>query len=154
MLKNKKIFYVVLIILLLFGGFWYEKTFREHFHEVERCPCGCSCAGKCMCPNCPFRKKYGISQLYHLQQNPNLPVDTNCPYFRRKWDPMFENFSSFPRNTLSCEKSCHTEPQGCDINPYTQHYEDPRWKNERFWRRQEWAPGLPGEPGWYPTAPL
>jgi hypothetical protein len=43
----------------------------------------------------------------------------------------------------------------CAQNPYGVNYEDPRWRNLRFWYPQEWAPGLPKNPDpWLPTAPI
>lgn len=164
--------HVLIIALILLAFLYMRYGYKEMFCPCGKvitedfCPCGCSCMGSCKCQNCPYRTS--IPSMYGEKD-----VDTtnlNCPYFRRSWgrcqpcglatdlscqtqayiEP--ENFDNFLSSTTSCQSSCEDSLYPCDQSPYGKNYQDPRWRNERYWNRQEWAPGVPGKPTlWYPT---
>lgn len=165
----------LLIILLLISLFCRCWRSRQHSAEMF-CPCGVDLTRENLEEQFCNKKtiRYPLSSLYTQSYGSprGEPSDNvTCPYYKRSWpvctpcgnntdlncqtqayiEP--ENFSDFPRDSLSCQPSCEGTPSLCANNPYGQNYEDPRWKNGRFWSEQEWAPGLPGEPandGWYP----
>jgi hypothetical protein len=111
--------------------------------------------------DCPYYKRgweecnpCGVSSLDNNCQNQSFVEPENLPkYPIGKFEGFEANQSSWDikRDTLSCAPECKTRDL-CAQDPFNQHYDDPKWRQKRFWNEQEWAPGLPGEPmPLYPT---
>lgn len=150
---------IVVGLVLLVLGYYIEQQRQASFHEGFEC----GCKGPCRC-RFPIQSMYSSPMDDPPRGEP--PGRSERPYFVRQWpvcapgsptclsqtyqEP--EGFHNLPRDTLSCQPSCRSQPANCEQNPFLTTYENPRWRNERFFSPKEMLPGLSTE--WYPTAPM
>ena len=143
---NRALLFAILVLILVccFG-----KNI-ESFHGLS------SCVKACSGWDCPLPAKYPLVNMYNLEGS-DCKLNHMSPYYKRTFPdcnplepngcdkyPSIEYFHNLPK--ASCQPGCGLMNDNCNTNS-----ENPRWKNSRFWNKQESAPELIGESQWYPT---
>lgn len=122
------------------------------------CPCNRQkCMGCLWEPRRRPRLENGcIDCLEQFESNNNNSL--NSPVMGIKPDLAnaagLRDISDYPPNQLSpgCQPSCEVADVNCEQNAYANNYQDPKWRNLRYYQPQEYSSDMPYNPDpWIPT---